>query len=160
MIGEGECGAIGGMKIGRGNRNTGRKPAPAPLCPPQIPLDQTRDRARAATVGSQRLTTWAMARPCTLLTPCHFLSTVLNSRFLGKWHEILPWETVHSFYFVQYIDYLRMFQIKALICWVLGLCPLSCILETRKQCLGNRICFHSQVSPLERVGGRRHPVSC
>jgi hypothetical protein len=37
MIDEGDCGAIGGMKIGRGNRNTRRKPAPAPLCPPQIP---------------------------------------------------------------------------------------------------------------------------
>jgi hypothetical protein len=31
------------MKIDRGNRSTRRKPAPAPLCPPQIPLDQTRD---------------------------------------------------------------------------------------------------------------------
>jgi hypothetical protein len=51
------------MKIGRGNRSTRRKPAPTPLCPPQIPLDQTRDRTRAATVGSQRLTAWAMARP-------------------------------------------------------------------------------------------------
>jgi hypothetical protein len=53
---EGDCGAIGGMKIGRGNRSTQRKPAPTPLCPPQIPLDQTRDRTRAAAVGSQRLT--------------------------------------------------------------------------------------------------------
>jgi hypothetical protein len=26
---------FGGMKIGRGNRSTRRKPAPAPLCPPQ-----------------------------------------------------------------------------------------------------------------------------
>jgi hypothetical protein len=41
MIGEGDCGAIGGMKIGRGNRSTRRKTAPEPLCPPQIPLDQT-----------------------------------------------------------------------------------------------------------------------
>jgi hypothetical protein len=48
MIGEGDCGASGGMKIGRGNRSTGRKPAPAPLCPSQIPIDQTRDRTRAA----------------------------------------------------------------------------------------------------------------
>jgi hypothetical protein len=39
-VGEGDCGAIGGMKIGRGNRSTRRKPAPAPLCPPQIPLDR------------------------------------------------------------------------------------------------------------------------
>jgi hypothetical protein len=37
MIDEGDCGAIGGMKIGRGNRSTERKPAPAPLCPPQNP---------------------------------------------------------------------------------------------------------------------------
>jgi hypothetical protein len=35
MIDEGDCEAIGGMKIGRGNRSTRRKPAPAPLCPPQ-----------------------------------------------------------------------------------------------------------------------------
>jgi hypothetical protein len=37
MIGDGDCGEIGGIKIGRGNRSTRRKPAPAPLCPPQIP---------------------------------------------------------------------------------------------------------------------------
>jgi hypothetical protein len=56
MTREGEFGAMRGMKIGRGNRNTQRKPAPAPHCPPQIPLDQTQDRTRAAAVGSQRLT--------------------------------------------------------------------------------------------------------
>jgi hypothetical protein len=28
---------IGGMKTGRGNRSTRRKPTPAPLCPPQNP---------------------------------------------------------------------------------------------------------------------------
>jgi hypothetical protein len=55
MIDEGDCGAIGGMKIDRGNRSTRRKPAPAPLCPPQIPHDQTRARTRADAVGSQRL---------------------------------------------------------------------------------------------------------
>jgi hypothetical protein len=44
MIDEGDCEAIGGMKIGRGNRSTRRKPAPAPLCPPQIPHDKTRAR--------------------------------------------------------------------------------------------------------------------
>jgi hypothetical protein len=44
MIDEGDCGAIGVMKIGRGNRSTRRKPATAPLCPPQIPHDQTRVR--------------------------------------------------------------------------------------------------------------------
>jgi hypothetical protein len=36
----GDCddGEIGGMKTGRGKRSTRRKPAPAPHCPPQIPL--------------------------------------------------------------------------------------------------------------------------
>jgi hypothetical protein len=31
MIDDGDCGAIGGMKIGRGNRSTRMKPAPVPL---------------------------------------------------------------------------------------------------------------------------------
>jgi hypothetical protein len=44
MIDEGDCGATGGMKIGRGNRSTRRKPALEPLCPPQIPHDKTRAR--------------------------------------------------------------------------------------------------------------------
>jgi hypothetical protein len=39
MIDEGDCGAIGGMKIGRGNRSTRRKLASMPLRPPQIPHD-------------------------------------------------------------------------------------------------------------------------
>jgi hypothetical protein len=64
MIDDGDCGAIGGLKIGKGNRSTRRKPAPAPLRPPHIPHDQTRGRTRAAAVGSQRLTAWTMARPC------------------------------------------------------------------------------------------------
>jgi hypothetical protein len=42
MIDDGDCGEIGGMKIGRGNRSTRRKPATAPLCPP------THDQTRAA----------------------------------------------------------------------------------------------------------------
>jgi hypothetical protein len=35
--GDYDDGEIGGMMIGRGNRSTRRKPAPAPLCPPQTP---------------------------------------------------------------------------------------------------------------------------
>jgi hypothetical protein len=34
-----ECGAVGGIIIGRGNRSTLKKSAPTPLCPPQIPHD-------------------------------------------------------------------------------------------------------------------------
>jgi hypothetical protein len=41
MIDDGDCGAVGGMKIGKGTRSTRRKPAPVLLCPPQIPHDLT-----------------------------------------------------------------------------------------------------------------------
>jgi hypothetical protein len=34
-----DYGAVGGMRIGRGNRSTRRKPAPVPPCRPQIPPD-------------------------------------------------------------------------------------------------------------------------
>jgi hypothetical protein len=50
--GDCEDGEFGGMKIDRRYRSTRRKPGPAPLCPPQIPLDET----RVAVVGSQGLT--------------------------------------------------------------------------------------------------------
>jgi hypothetical protein len=55
MIDDGDCGAFGGIKIGRGNVSTWKKYAPAPLCLPQILHDQTRARTRAAELGSQRL---------------------------------------------------------------------------------------------------------
>jgi hypothetical protein len=53
--GDYDTGEIGGM-IGRGNRSTQRKPAPVPLCPPQIP-HAARMRTRATMAGRQRLTT-------------------------------------------------------------------------------------------------------
>jgi hypothetical protein len=56
MIDDGDCGAIGGTKIGRGNRNSRRKPASLPLCPPQVPHNLTWARTRAAAIGSRRLT--------------------------------------------------------------------------------------------------------
>jgi hypothetical protein len=49
--GDYDDGGFGGMKIGRGSRSTWRKPTQAPHCPPQISLDQTRDRTRAAEMG-------------------------------------------------------------------------------------------------------------
>jgi hypothetical protein len=61
-----DCGAVGGMRIGRGNRSTMRKLAAVPLCPPQIPHDLNRARTRAAAVGSRRLIAWANARPKTV----------------------------------------------------------------------------------------------
>jgi hypothetical protein len=58
-----ECGAVGGIRIGRGNRITRRKPATVPHCPPKIPHELTWARIRADAVGSRRLTAWAMAQP-------------------------------------------------------------------------------------------------
>jgi hypothetical protein len=82
--GDCEDGEFGGMN-GRGNRSTSRKPAPAQLCPPQIPLDQTRDWTRAAAVGSQRLTASAMARP-----PIRFTSSATASYADGSSFESRP----------------------------------------------------------------------
>jgi hypothetical protein len=44
------------MRIGRGNGNTWRKPAPVPLCPPQIPHGLNWARTQAGEVGSRQLT--------------------------------------------------------------------------------------------------------
>jgi hypothetical protein len=52
--------------IGRGNRSTRRKPAPALLFP-QILYNLTRAWTRATAVGIQRLTAWAMTRPGIML---------------------------------------------------------------------------------------------
>jgi hypothetical protein len=62
MIDDGDGGAVGGMKIVRGNSSTRRKPAALPLYPLHI-LYLTWDRTLAIAVGSRRLTAWAMARP-------------------------------------------------------------------------------------------------
>jgi hypothetical protein len=56
MIDDDDYGAVDGMRIGRGNRSTRKKPAPVPRCPPQIPHALTWDQTRATTVESQRLT--------------------------------------------------------------------------------------------------------
>jgi hypothetical protein len=46
-----ECGAVGGIRIGRGNQSTCTKPAPVPLYKTQISRDLTRDRSRALKAG-------------------------------------------------------------------------------------------------------------
>jgi hypothetical protein len=95
MIDEDNCGAIGGMEIGRGNRSTQRKPAPAPLCPSQIPHDQTPARTRAA-VGSQRLTAWAMARPLDLYKKEHVEFSQLATAVLLRCETTYLCETIFS----------------------------------------------------------------
>jgi hypothetical protein len=83
MMDDDECGAVGGMRIGRGNRNTRRKPAPVPLCP-QIPHDSTWARTRAAAVGSRLLTAWVMARPIFLPNAVQLSQQLINPRG-NKW---------------------------------------------------------------------------
>jgi hypothetical protein len=56
----------------QGTQSIRRKPAPVPLCPPQIPHDLIWARTWAATVGNRRLNAWAMARPRGLLNAGRF----------------------------------------------------------------------------------------
>jgi hypothetical protein len=52
-----ECGVVGGIMIGRGNRSTRRKPDPVSLYPPQIPhyLTWTRTGSRRGNLATNRL---------------------------------------------------------------------------------------------------------
>jgi hypothetical protein len=68
MIDGGDCGAIRGMKIGRGNRNSWRKSAPVPLCPPQIPTWPD-PGLNPSCCSVKRATAWGMAWPGINLTP-------------------------------------------------------------------------------------------
>jgi hypothetical protein len=79
MVDDDECGAVGGIWIGRGNRSTRIKPAPVPLCPPQIPHKLTWARTRVATIGSRRLTAWAMIRPYSSITSVSTKITSINT---------------------------------------------------------------------------------
>jgi hypothetical protein len=56
MIHDDECVAVGGIKIGRENLCSLRKPVPVPLYPPQIPHDVIWARTLFAAVGIRRLT--------------------------------------------------------------------------------------------------------
>jgi hypothetical protein len=84
--GDYDDGEFGGIKIGRGNRSTRRKPAPAPLCTPQIPLEN-RARTRAAAVGSRQLTAWAMAR-LSLHLQCRRVSQTRKQREAGNKQDL------------------------------------------------------------------------
>jgi hypothetical protein len=81
--GDYDDGEISGM-IGRGIQSTRRKPAPVPLCSPQT-RHAARTRTRAAALGSQWLTAWAMARP-------HWHITIIV--FVISFHSECPVSTV------------------------------------------------------------------
>jgi hypothetical protein len=104
MIDDDDYGALGGMRTGRGNRSTRRKPASVALCPPQIPHDLTWDRTRAAAVGSQRLTAWAMARP-SCFSKIHFniVLTTASSLPGGLIPCGSPTKTLYAFIFSPWV---------------------------------------------------------
>jgi hypothetical protein len=56
MIDEDDCGAIGGMKIGRGNRSTRRKPAQRHFVHHKSHITRPGLERWVAAVGSKRLT--------------------------------------------------------------------------------------------------------
>jgi hypothetical protein len=92
MVDDDDCGAVGEMKIVRRNRSTRRKPAPEPLCPPQIPHDLTRVRIQAAAVGSQRLTAWAMARPTKQINTISVVGRIVGD----TWSEWIKWRNTSA----------------------------------------------------------------
>jgi hypothetical protein len=86
-------------KIGRRNRSTRRKSAPAPLRSPQIPLDQTRVQTQDAAVGSQQLAAWAMAQPSSSITK------VLNLFICVRHYAFVA--VIHNFSRLQAIQILK-----------------------------------------------------
>jgi hypothetical protein len=121
-----DYGAVGGMRIGKGNRSTRRKPAPVPFCPPQIPHDLTWDRTRAAAVGNQRLTAWAMARPdLVLMLALEKMYRPIGLSGISEWNhknstEIVT-EGIWSFALPNYICETAMYiTLNWLIYWTLS----------------------------------------
>jgi hypothetical protein len=56
MMGDDACGAVGGMRIGKGKRSSGEILPPVLFCLPQVPHDLAWDRTRATAVGCRQLT--------------------------------------------------------------------------------------------------------
>jgi hypothetical protein len=92
MIDDDECGAVGGIRIGRGNRSTRRKPVPMSLFPSQIPNDVTFAGNRAAAVGSQRLTAWnCLIHGATLVTVWSWSQIKRRFLFQSRYFHSCRW---------------------------------------------------------------------
>jgi hypothetical protein len=80
MIDDGDCGAMGGMKVGRVHWSTWRKPVPVSLCPPQIPHDQTWARTRAACSGKPANNHLSLEQKgcCILLLPVSLIGKAMQ----------------------------------------------------------------------------------
>jgi hypothetical protein len=64
-----KCGTVGGIRIGREDRSTRRKPAPVPLCPSQTLMTWPGLEPGVSRCGKPSTTAWALTRPscCTVL---------------------------------------------------------------------------------------------
>jgi hypothetical protein len=67
VIDDGDCGAIGGIKIGRGNRSTGGNLPQRHVVHHKSHVTRPGFQPRVAAVESQRQTAWAMAWPAYIL---------------------------------------------------------------------------------------------
>jgi hypothetical protein len=91
-------GAIGGMKFGRGNRSTRRKPTPAPLCPPQNPTWQPRSQTPDRSGGkpaTNRLS-YGAAFAYLIKHRDNFTFTQNNKSWLSGLYCIYYWNEVTS----------------------------------------------------------------
>jgi hypothetical protein len=73
--------APGGIVLATRNRSTGEKPAPMPLCSPQISHELTRDWARTSAVTGRRLNTSAGTTQSNITWCClnnHFNNIILQ----------------------------------------------------------------------------------
>jgi hypothetical protein len=75
-----ECGVVGGMRTGRGNRSTRRKPAPVPLRPPKIPHELT----------------WARSGNLAINIVSHG-TAIINGKYVRTGEAYFKVMTLHSF---------------------------------------------------------------
>jgi hypothetical protein len=120
MLDDDECGAVGGMRIGRGNRSIQRKPAPVPFCHHKSHITWP-GLEPGPMVGSQQLTAWAMAQPIydttfgIMLTrhhKDHLLPTIIDFSKLLFWNVsqiynylLFKWAKYCKIFYVNYVKF-------------------------------------------------------
>jgi hypothetical protein len=80
MIDDGDCGAVGGMRIGRETEVLGENLPQCRFVHHKSHMTWPGARTRAAAVGSRRLTAWAMAR-----SSLHIRHPLLLTSFSQNW---------------------------------------------------------------------------
>jgi hypothetical protein len=78
-----ECGAVSGIRIGRGNPSTRRKASPVPFCQPQIPHNLGSNPGRCGVKPATNRLSYCTAQ--FLLTCCLFNDADSNSDYSVEW---------------------------------------------------------------------------